>query len=82
MQDVIYDPSPHRGWLPWVWLAPAICIVLVALSSVPIDLLLERWSLLARTCLEAPAVSLRVRVQRVEGGVDALASGPPRRLDS
>jgi membrane protease YdiL (CAAX protease family) len=45
MQNMIYEPSPHRGWLPWVWLAPAICILLVALSSVPIDLLMERWGL-------------------------------------
>ncbi|HEY6814664.1 MAG TPA: type II CAAX endopeptidase family protein [Croceibacterium sp.] len=45
MQSMIYEPSPHRGWLPWVWLAPAICILLVALSSVPIDLLMEQWDL-------------------------------------
>ena len=42
---MIYEPSPHRGWLPLAWLAPLICILLVGFSSVPIDLLMERWGL-------------------------------------
>jgi hypothetical protein len=45
MSDIIYEPSPHRGWLPWVWLAPVICVLLVGLSSVPIDFLMERLDL-------------------------------------
>jgi membrane protease YdiL (CAAX protease family) len=45
MANAIYDPGPHRGWLPWVWLAPIICILLVGVSSVPVDLLLERLGL-------------------------------------
>jgi uncharacterized protein len=45
MSDIIYQPSPHRGWLPSVWLAPIICVLLVGFSSVPIDLLTERWGL-------------------------------------
>ncbi len=45
MINMIYEPIPHRGWLPWVWLAPIICILLVGFSSVPIDLLMERWGL-------------------------------------
>jgi membrane protease YdiL (CAAX protease family) len=45
MPNMIYEPSPHRGWLPSVWLAPVICIFLVGLSSVPIDLLMEHWGL-------------------------------------
>jgi hypothetical protein len=45
MSDIIYEPSPHRGWLPWAWLAPVICVLLVGLSSVPIDFLMERLDL-------------------------------------
>jgi membrane protease YdiL (CAAX protease family) len=39
--ETLYSPAPHRGWLPWFWLAPLICILLVGLSSVPVDFLLE-----------------------------------------
>lgn len=39
--QAIFSPEPHRGWLPRAWLAPIICIVLVAISSIPIDLGLE-----------------------------------------
>lgn len=45
MLDSIYEPTPHRGWLPFVWLAPVIGILLVGLSSVPIDFLTEHWGL-------------------------------------
>lgn len=45
MATMIYEPSPHRGWLPPVWLAPVICVLLVGLSSVPIDFLMEGWGL-------------------------------------
>jgi membrane protease YdiL (CAAX protease family) len=45
MPNLIYEPSPHRGWLPLVWLAPVICVLLVGLSSVPIDFLMEHWGL-------------------------------------
>ncbi|MEZ0244135.1 MAG: lysostaphin resistance A-like protein [Sphingomonas sp.] len=38
---MIYSPEPHRGWLPWAWLAPIVCILLVAFSSVPFDFGLE-----------------------------------------
>lgn len=57
MRNVIYEPSLHRGWLPWVWLAPIICILLVGLSSVPLDLLMERWGLVTARGdpLNAPA---------------------------
>jgi membrane protease YdiL (CAAX protease family) len=43
--SAIFEPSPHRGWLPWAWLAPLICILLVGLSSVPVDFLIEGWGL-------------------------------------
>src|SRR6188768_3478978 len=42
MKATIFSAEPHRGWLPWAWLAPFVCILLVALSSVPIDLGLTR----------------------------------------
>jgi membrane protease YdiL (CAAX protease family) len=45
MKSTIYSPEAHRGWLPWVWLAPIMCVLLVGFSSVPIDFLLERWGL-------------------------------------
>ena len=45
MANTIYEPSPHGGWLAWVWLAPIICILLVGVSSVPVDLLMERLGL-------------------------------------
>ena len=41
MTETLYSSVPHRGWLPWFWLAPLICILLVGLSSVPVDFLLE-----------------------------------------
>lgn len=41
MHQTIFSPEPHRGWLPWAWLSPVICILLVAFSSIPVDLGLE-----------------------------------------
>lgn len=41
MTQTVYSPEPHRGWLPWAWLSPVVCILLVALSGVPLDLGLE-----------------------------------------
>lgn len=41
MTQTIFSPEPHRGWLPWAWLSPVVCILLVAFSSVPIDFGLE-----------------------------------------
>ena len=41
MTHTIFSPEPHRGWLPWTWLAPIVCILLVAFSSIPVDLGLE-----------------------------------------
>lgn len=41
MTPTIFSPEPHRGWLPWALLSPVVCILLVALSSVPVDLGLE-----------------------------------------
>lgn len=37
MTQTIFSPEPHRGWLPWALLSPVVCILLVALSSVPLD---------------------------------------------
>jgi hypothetical protein len=37
MAQMIFSPEPHRGWLPWAWLSPIVCILLVAFSSVPFD---------------------------------------------
>ena len=45
MKQSIYSPEPHRGWLPWTWLAPIVCILLVGFSSTPFDLWLEELSL-------------------------------------
>ena len=44
MTQPIYSPEPHRGWLPWTWLAPIIGVLLVAIPSIPIDTLLEELS--------------------------------------
>jgi uncharacterized protein len=44
MKQSIYSPEPHRGWLPWTWLAPIIGVLLIALPSIPIDTLLEELS--------------------------------------
>ncbi len=41
MTQSIFSSEPHRGWLPWAWLSPVVCILLVAFSSVPIDFGLE-----------------------------------------
>lgn len=41
MTQTIFSPEPHRGWLPWAWLSPLVCILLVAFSSVPFDFGLE-----------------------------------------
>lgn len=41
MTQTIFSPEPHRGWLPWAWLSPLVCILLVAFSSVPFDYGLE-----------------------------------------
>lgn len=38
MTQTIFSPEPHRGWLPWTLLSPFVCILLVAFSSVPVDL--------------------------------------------
>ena len=41
MTQTIFSSEPHRGWLPWALFSPLVCILLVAFSSVPIDLALE-----------------------------------------
>jgi uncharacterized protein len=41
MTHTIFSSEPHRGWLPWAWFSPIVCILLVAFSSVPFDLGLE-----------------------------------------
>ncbi len=46
MTQNIFSPEPHRGWLPAAWLSPLVCILLVALSSVPVDIGLERLGLI------------------------------------
>lgn len=46
MTQTIFSPEPHRGWLPWALLSPVVCILLVAFSSVPVDLGLEWIGLL------------------------------------
>lgn len=38
----IYSDEPHRGWLPWVWLAPFVGVFLIAVPALPFDLVLER----------------------------------------
>lgn len=40
MTQSIFSPEPHRGWLPWIWLAPIIGVLLIAIPSIPIDTLL------------------------------------------
>lgn len=45
MKQSIFSPEPHRGWLPWTWFAPIVCILLVAFSSTPFDLWLEDFNL-------------------------------------
>ncbi|GEN98928.1 hypothetical protein NSE01_07610 [Novosphingobium sediminis] len=41
MNQTIFSPEPHRGWLPWASLSPVVCILLVAFSSLPLDYGLE-----------------------------------------
>ncbi|MEQ1725077.1 MAG: type II CAAX endopeptidase family protein [Sphingopyxis sp.] len=41
MTQTIFSDEPHRGWLPWTWLAPIVCIMLVAFASLPFDFGLE-----------------------------------------
>jgi uncharacterized protein len=41
MTQTIFSPEPHHGWLPWTWLAPIVCITLVAFASLPFDFGLE-----------------------------------------
>ena len=41
MTQTIFSSEPHRGWLPWAWLSPIVCILLVAIASVPLDYGLE-----------------------------------------
>lgn len=45
MKQSIYSTEPHRGWLPWIWLAPIIGVLMVALPSLPFDILLEELNL-------------------------------------
>nr|WP_294846956.1 CPBP family intramembrane glutamic endopeptidase [uncultured Sphingomonas sp.] len=49
MTQTIFSPEPHRGWLPPAWIAPLICILLVALSSVPLDYSLQWMGLVDAT---------------------------------
>ena len=41
MTNTIFSPEAHRGWLPKAWLSPILCILLVAVSSLPLDYGLE-----------------------------------------
>lgn len=41
MTPAIFSPEPHRGWLPPALLSPVVCILLVALSSVPLDFVVQ-----------------------------------------
>jgi membrane protease YdiL (CAAX protease family) len=45
MTQTIFSPEPHRGWLPWALFSPLVCVLLVAFSSVPVDIGLERLGL-------------------------------------
>lgn len=45
MKQSIYSSEPHRGWLPWAWLAPIIGVLLIALPGLPFDILLEELGL-------------------------------------
>lgn len=47
MNQTIFSSEPHRGWLPWALFSPVVCILLVAFSSVPVDLGLERFGLVS-----------------------------------
>lgn len=39
----IYSTSPARGWLPWAFLAPVLCIVFAIVTEFPSTLFLERF---------------------------------------
>jgi membrane protease YdiL (CAAX protease family) len=41
MSRTIFSSEPHRGWLAPTGLLPFLCVLLVALSSVPLDYVLE-----------------------------------------
>lgn len=41
----IYSPEPAKGWLPWGAFAPFLCILLVAVPSIPVSLVLEHFHL-------------------------------------
>lgn len=42
----LYTSETPKGWLPWGALAPFLCIILLVLSSLPMELLLERFHLM------------------------------------
>jgi membrane protease YdiL (CAAX protease family) len=42
----LYTSETPKGWLPWGALAPFLCIFLLVLSSLPMELLLERLHLI------------------------------------
>lgn len=37
MKSTPYSSEPHAGWLAWPLFAPFLCVLLVALASVPLD---------------------------------------------
>jgi membrane protease YdiL (CAAX protease family) len=42
----IYSTSPARGWLPWAFLAPVVCLALAIVTEIPSALFLERFGFL------------------------------------
>jgi uncharacterized protein len=42
----IYSTSPARGWLPWVPLAPVLCLAFAIVTEIPSALFLERFGFL------------------------------------
>jgi uncharacterized protein len=49
MTQTLFSSAPHRGWLPWAWLSPIVCILLVGFSSVPFDFGLQWLGLVDAT---------------------------------
>lgn len=42
----LYDETPARGWLPWTWLAPVLCLAFAIATALPIDAWLAHLGLM------------------------------------
>jgi uncharacterized protein len=45
MRTALYDTTPARGWLPWTWLAPILCLAFAIATEFPADIVLKHLGL-------------------------------------